>query len=117
MPKSVCKNNNLIIYNILRRLGLQPNHSGIIFIMQAIQIVKNKGDIIIINDIYIELSKKYKTFSSEKIKKSIQYALKCRNGEKSKKNFKDIFGYEYDEYIFTNKAFIEEIVRIMQLNY
>lgn len=115
MSKSVDKNDKLIIYNILRRLGLQPNHSGIIFIMEDIQMVRNRRDIIVINEIYIELTKKYKTFTVERIEKSMRYALKCRDEEKSKNNFENIFSYEYDEYVFTNKNFIEEVARIMAM--
>lgn len=118
MTNSVCKNDNLIIYNILRRLGIRPNHRGIIFIMQAIKIIndKNYDDVIIINDIYIEISNHYKNCTPLQIRKAIQYALKYRNEEKSKNNFESIFGYEYDEYIFTNKDFIEEVTRIIKMN-
>ncbi len=28
-------------------------------------------------------------------------------------NFKEIFGYEYDEEIFTNKDFLEELARVI----
>lgn len=111
MTNLACKNNNLIIYNILRKLGLRPNHRGIVFIMQAIQIVQQKDDIFLINDVYIEISKNSKTFTPLQIRKSIQYALKNRNEKKSKNNFESIFGYEYDEDIFTNKDFIEELTR------
>lgn len=113
MIRSICKNSNLIIYNTLRKLGLRPNHRGIVFIIQAIQIVKNQEDIIVINDVYIEISKNSKTFTPLQIRKAIQYALKNRNEEKTKNNFKSIFGYEYDEDIFTNKDFIEECARII----
>ena len=30
---------------------------------------------------------------------------------KSKDNFEEVFSFEYDEKIFTNKAFIEELAR------
>ncbi len=119
MTNSIYKNNNLIIYNILRKLGIRPNNRGIIFIMQAIQIVTNKDneDIIIINDVYVEISKHFKECTPLQIRKSIQYALRNRNEEKSKINFESIFGYEYDEDIFTNKDFIEEITRIIRMNF
>lgn len=116
MTNSVCKNNNLIIYNTLRKLGLRPNHRGVVFIMQAVQIVKQQNDIFFINDVYIEISKNSKTFTPLQIRKSIQYALKNRNEEKSKNNFESIFGYEYDEDIFTNKDFIEECARIIKVS-
>lgn len=113
MTNPFYKNNNLIIYNVLRKLGLRPNHRGIVFILQAIQIVKQKNNIFLINDVYIEISKRSKTFTPLQIRKSIQYALQNKNEEKTKKNFESIFGYEYDEDIFTNKDFIEECSRIL----
>ncbi len=113
MTNSVCKNSNLIIYNILRKLGLRPSHRGIFFIIQAVQIIQQKDDIFLINDVYIEISKKSKNFTPLQIRKAIQYAIKNRNGEKTKKTFESIFGYEYDEDIFTNKDFIEELLRIL----
>lgn len=113
MTNSCCKNSNLIIYNILRKLGLRPNHRGIVFIIQAIQIIQQKDDIFLINDVYIEISKKSKNFTSLQIRKAIQYAIKNSNEEKTKKTFESILGYEYDEDIFTNKDFIEECSRIV----
>ena len=58
-------------------------------------------------DIYKQISLKYKTFSNVQIRNSIKYALDNRNEQKSKANFKEIFGFEYDSYYFTNKIIIE----------
>ena len=105
--------NNIIIYNTIRKLGLRPNHSGTIFIVKAVQLMRKYSDIVIINNVYIELSKASKKFTPSQIRVAIKYAIDNRNEEKSIKNFKEIFGYDYDEEIFTNKDFIEEIARIM----
>ena len=116
MKESVCKNNNILIYNTLRRLGLRPNHSGIIFIVKAIQMIQSKSDIIVINDIYIEIAKTSKSFTPSQIRMAITYAINNRNEQKSIKNFKDIFNYDYDNEIFTNKDFIEELARAIKYN-
>ena len=35
--------------------------------------------------------------------------------EKAEKNFEKVFGFEYDQYYFTNKAIIEEIARVVKV--
>ena len=40
-----------------------------------------------------------------------------RDVKKSESNFENIFGYEYDIYVFTNKELIEEIVRIIKYDF
>ncbi len=97
----------------MRRLGLRPNHSGTIFILQAVQIIKKQSDIVIMQKIYIELAKKSTSFTPSQIRLAIKYAIEHRNEQKSINNFKEIFGYDYDEEIFTNKDFIEELARII----
>ena len=47
------------------------------------------------------------------IRSSIRYAIDSRGIKKCEKNFEKIFGYEYNESIFTNKNFIEELLRII----
>ena len=94
--------NNIIIYNTIRKLGLRPNHSGTIFIVKAVQLVQKYSDIVIINDIYLELSKTSEKFTPSQIRVAIKYAIDNRNEEKSIKNFKEVFGYDYDEEIFKN---------------
>ena len=49
------------------------------------------------------------------IRDSIKYALKHRNEIKCENNFKNVFGFEYDEEFFTNKKIIEEIANIIKL--
>lgn len=115
MKDIICNDNknNIIIYNTLRKLGLRPNHTGTIFILRAVQLVERSSDIIVMKDIYSKLSQKYPSFNSSQIRVAIKYALDNRNENKSINNFNEIFGYDYDEEIFTNKDFIEELARII----
>ncbi len=113
MKKSFCKNNNIIIYNTIRRLGLRPNHRGTILIVKAVQLINNNSEIIKIKDIYRNISENNKNFTPEQIRIAIKYAIDHRNEKKSIENFKEIFGYDYDEEIFSNKDFLEEIARVI----
>lgn len=115
MQNSICNNNsnNIIIYNAIRKLGFRPNNCGTIFILRAVQLAKQETDIIILNNIYIELSKSSTKFSPNQIKIAIKYAIDHRNEQKSKNNFEEIFGYDYNEEIFTNKDLIEELARVL----
>lgn len=115
--ESNLKTNNkqyVIIRNILRSLGLNTTHKGTILLIEAIQYVHNSNtEFIIIENIYSLINEHYKSFNTSQIKMTIKYAIDHRVEEKSIKNFKRIFGFEYDEYIFTNKNIIEEIARII----
>ncbi len=117
MKKQVCSANsqqNIIVRNILRSLGLNLSLKGSILIIKAVQIVSaNNTDFIVINDIYKILAKEYKCFNEKQIQMNIKYALDNRYEQKSIQNFEIIFGFEYDEYIFTNKCIIEEIARVI----
>ena len=114
MQNSICNNNsNIIIYNAIRKLGFRPNNCGTIFILRAVNLVKENNDIVILNNIYIELSKASTNFSPTQIKMAIKYAIDHRNEQKSINNFREVFGYDYDEEIFTNKDLIEELARIL----
>ncbi len=124
MTRNYSKTNNLIsskytiiIYNILQKLGLIPTLKGTKLLIKAILIIINSPEeFIVFEDIYKQISLKYKTFSNVQIRNSIKYALDNRNEQKSKANFKEIFGFEYDSYYFTNKIIIEEIARIIKNN-
>ena len=48
------------------------------------------------------------------IQSSIKYSFKKRNTKQSKASFINIFGYEYDDYLFSAKALIEEIARVLK---
>lgn len=108
---------NIIIRNLLRSLGLNPNHKGSILIIKAVQLVSSSDDeFVIIDNIYKDLTKYYVNLNIQQIKMTIKYALDHRIEEKTIKNFEKIFGFEYDEYIFTNKNFIEELSRVININ-
>ena len=104
------------IRNILRLLGLNPSIKGTTLLNKAIRLILEKKineDFFIVNEIYMELTKYYKELSFIQIKTYIQYALDHRDIKKSKKNFEMIFGFEYDNYYFTSKKFLEEVCEIL----
>ncbi len=110
-PKQVIE-----IYNLLRSLGLNMSLKGSKLLNKAIQIMITCNDeFITSNDIYSLISKEYCHSTPKQIKNHIAYCLNSRIKEKSMKNFKIIFGFEYNEYIFTNKNFIEEISHILKM--
>lgn len=112
-PKQIIK-----IYNTLRSLGLNMSLKGSKFLNKAIQImITCNNEFITSNDIYSMISKEYCHSTPKQIKNHITYSLNSRIKEKSIKNFKNIFGFEYDEYIFTNKNFIEEISHIIKIEF
>lgn len=113
MENSTNKNYNVIIYNVIRKLGLRPNHLGTVLISKAVPLIKEKTDIIVIEDIYNELANINDSFSPAQVRVAIRYAIMNRNEEKTIINFESIFGYEYDEELFTNKDFLEELARVI----
>lgn len=124
MTGNYVKTNNLIsakytiiIYNILQKLGLIPTLKGTKLLIKAILIIVNsQEEFIVFEDIYKQIALKYKTFNSVQIRNTIKYAIDNRNEQKSIKNFKEIFGFDYDNYYFTNKIIIEEIARVIKQN-
>ena len=122
MIKDCTKTNNLIssknsilIYNILRDLGLIPTLKGTKFLNKAIQIVINSdNEFIVFEDVYTQIALKYTNFNGAQITNAIKYAIDNRNEQKSIANFEKIFGYKYDSYYFTNKIIIEEIARVIR---
>lgn len=108
----------ITIFNILRSIGLNTSHRGTKYINKAIQLITiSDNDIVIIENIYNSISTIYGNITPKQVKNDISYALKSRNEEKTETNFEKIFGFEYDEYYFTNKTIIEEIARIIKINY
>lgn len=106
----------ILIYNILRNLGLYSNTKGTAIINKAIQIVLlNDNEFFSIDSIYNTLTNYYQNMSVMQIRDSIRYALKHRNETKCENNFETIFGFEYDEDFFTNKKIIEEIANLIKL--
>lgn len=106
----------ITIFNILRSIGLNTSHRGTKYINKAIQIITlSDNDIVIIEDIYKSIANIYGNTTSKQVKNDISYAIKSRNEEKAENNFEGIFGFEYDEYYFTNKTIIEEVSRIIKI--
>ena len=91
MVKNYNKTKNLIsskatilIYNILRDLGLIPTLKGTKLLNKAIQIViKSNDEFIIFEDIYKEIALNYIGFNSVQIRNVIKYAIDTRNEQKS----------------------------------
>ena len=106
--------NTILIYNILRDLGLIPTLKGTKLLNKAIQIVLNSdNEFIVLEDVYKEIALNYTNFNSVQVRNAIKYAIDNRDEEKSIAYFEKIFGYKYDRYVFTNKVIIEEIARVL----
>ena len=106
----------LEICNILRSLGLTSGLTGTRILNKAIQIISIKDlEIIVLEDIYKELSLYFPNLKPANMRFYISYALNNRNSYKSENNFEKIFGFEYGEIYFEPKNFIEEVARIIQL--
>ena len=109
----ISSKNTILIFNILRNLGLTPTLKGTKLLNKAIQIVINSNnEFIVIEDVYNQIALNYVGFNGVQIRNAIKYAIDNRNEQKSIANFEKIFGYKYDRYYFTNKIIIEEITRI-----
>lgn len=110
--------NTILIYNILRDLGLIPTLKGTKFLNKAIQIVLNSdNEFIVLEDIYKEIALDYTNFNSVQVRNAIKYAINNRYEEKSIANFEKIFSYKYDRYYFTSKVIIEEISRTVKYKF
>ena len=108
----------ITIFNILRDIGLNTSHRGTKYINKAVQIlVTTDNDIIKAKDIYNSISNYYSNITPKQVKNDISYALNSRIEEKAKKNFEKVFGLEYDQYYFTNKTIIEEIARVVKVEF
>ena len=108
----------ITIFNILRDIGLNTSHRGAKYINKAVQIlVTTDNDIIKAKDIYNSISNYYSNITPKQVKNDISYALNSRIEEKAKKNFEKVFGFEYDQYYFTNKTIIEEIARVVKVEF
>ena len=106
----------LEICNILRSLGLTSGLTGTRILNKAIQIISIKDlEIIVLEDIYKELSLYFPNLKPANMRFYISYALNNRNSYKSENNFEKIFGFEYDEIYFEPKNFIEEVANIIRI--
>lgn len=108
----------ITIFNILRDIGLNTSHRGTKYINKAVQIlITTDNDIIKAKDIYNSISNYYSNITPKQVKNDISYALNSKTEEKAKKNFEKVFGFEYDQYYFTNKTIIEEIARVVKVEF
>ncbi len=108
----------ITIFNILRSIGLNTSHRGTKYINKAVQLIlMADNDIVIINNVYEKISHIYGNITPKQVKNDISYALNSRNEEKAVQNFQNVFGFEYDSYYFTNKSIIEEIARIIKVEF
>ena len=106
----------LTICNIIRSLGLSTGLTGTRLINKVVQILAIKDlEIVVLEDIYQELLTYYPNMTVSQMRKNIFYALQNRNYQKSKENFKKVFGFEHDEYYFEPKVFMEEIANIISI--
>lgn len=108
----------ITIFNILRDIGVNTSHRGTKYLNKAVQIlVIANDDIVAIKDVYNSIANFYGNITPKQVKNDISYALNSRTEEKTIKNFEKIFGFEYDQYYFTNKTIIEEIARVIKIRY
>ena len=106
---------SILVFNILRDLGLIPTLKGSKLLNKAIQIIVNSNaDFIVLEDIYTKIASRYTSFNAVQVKIAIKYAIDTRDDAKAIANFEKIFGYSYDKYFFTNKIMIEEIARVVR---
>lgn len=105
----------LQITNTLRLIGLKSSHKGTKLINKAIQyVVLNNIEFFTLEEIYSYLHSLY-NFNEQTIKSNINNAITNRARKVSKANFDKVFNYDYDESTFEPKTFIEEIVRIINI--
>ena len=108
----------ITIFNILRAIGLNTSHRGTKYINKAVQIISvSDNDIVVIKDVYKSIAKLYGNITPKQVKNDISYALNSRTEEKAEKNFERVFGFEYDQYYFANKTIIEEIARVVKVEF
>ena len=101
---------------MLRSLGLSFGLTGTRLINKTIQILTVRDlEIVVLEDIYKELSIYFPKLKPVQIRQNISYALNNRDYYKAKDNFQDIFGFEHDEYYFEPKIFMEEVANIIRL--
>lgn len=109
------KNQAIIVHNILRQIGLSSKLKGTKILLSAVMLALTcTDDFIILNDIYKQLSYKYK-LSPKYIENAISYSLKHLVGTGFKKNFEKIFDLEFSENFYSNKTIIEEVTRVIKI--
>lgn len=105
-----------MICNTIRSLGLSFGLTGTRLINKVIQILVIKDlEIVILEDVYKELSNYYPNIKPSQMRKHILYALQHRDYYKAKENFEKIFGFEYDDFYFEPKIFMEEVANNIRI--
>ena len=100
----------------IRSLGLSFGLTGTRLINKIVQILVVKDlEIIVLEDIYKEISNSFPNIKPSQMRKNIAYAIEHRDYYKAENNFEEIFGFEHDEYYFEPKVFIEELANIIRL--
>lgn len=127
MNSPIYKSNNsitpkqvLVINNKLRSLGFKTSHIGYRYLIKAIQIKYleyDELDFSSFNLIYKKVAEYFNNIKTPiQIEDSIYYTINHRNNDLTKKTFEKVFGYEYNQDIFSNKEFIEEFVNMLVVN-
>lgn len=105
----------LQITNTLRLIGLKSSHKGTKLINKAVQyVILNNIEFFTMEEICSYLHHLY-NFNELTIKSNITNAIANRVKKVSESNFKRVFHYDYDISTFEPKTFIEEIVRIINI--
>ena len=72
----ISSKNTILIFNILRNLGLTPTLKGTKLLNKAIQIVINSNnEFIVIEDVYNQIALNCVGFNSAQIRNAIKYAI------------------------------------------
>ena len=58
--------------------------------------INSNDDLLIIENVYLSISKRLKNVTISQIRRSIQYDINSRNNNKTVLNFEKVFGYDYD---------------------
>lgn len=102
--------------HMLRSLGLSFGLTGTRLINKTIQILTVRDlEIVVLEDIYKELSIYFPKIKPVQMRQYIAYALDHRDYKKAEENFEDIFGFEHDIFYFEPKVFMEEVANIIRL--
>lgn len=100
------------IYRILKQLGFKTNLCGTKLLIKVIIKAYTLDDYYTLNKIYTIISQETH-LSVNDISILIFNSINSRKKDTSKKNFENVFGFEYDESNFKCKEFVENLVNIL----
>ena len=100
------------IYRILKQLGFKTNLCGTKLLIKVILKAYTLDDYYTLNKIYTIISQETH-LSVNDISILIFNSINSRKKDISKKNFENVFGFEYDESNFKCKEFVENLVNIL----